>query len=1163
MYRLAGFAFLFYFFLGQVSAQILEPLRNNVGFEEGLEYVTNMVFSADGKFAYTGGDSGLGVFQIANDGRPISIDMIVPLIPEGQSNQIGAVAISHDGKFVYASPESNDIFIYQRNSTTGMLTLQQDFTPPEASLPFLKSFISPDDKFMYVGSGTQIHIFARDLATGALTFVDNQAYDDGSIKDFIMTADGSRLYGVNMQNSSLRGFNRDSGTGKLTNFQTTYLGLSGIYEPLCLAFGTDETSLYVGMNMGIAQFAQNSTTGVMTFTKLFSYPTPELQYYANGPVELKSMSVNSNGTRLDAVAGGGGNLTSWQIDAGTGALSLLQRSNGFGLALFRGPSDILYEPQDDDAHFRWLTETSDGKLVADSTVKGTSLNKGMYQISAQAISTDGQTIFMASKFDSCITAYDAGLGNQNIFTLKSRLNYNKIGASQILQAITTLDQKNLFLLNEGTDLHSLISIATDNNQQLSVQQTLSFSTTIVTMALTSDNRSLYLITADNTLHHVSRSTDGTLTETTQWIEFNGTSLAQVRDLALSADAKYVYLFSAASVFTGSIFVLARDLNTGALSFASKNDLPEGQFGSQIVMGLGDSKLLYLTYGIKIYSLERNPDDGSLAAFVDNPFGSDSNLPPSAKLVIHNDLIFLVNADLETSTPVLKFDADGSIIVYSTLSFPALEFYDFSVGPSEGYLFSPVQPIVYGMTQFGNGVWVHDFVSPQPPAYPVGLKVTPGIRSITVSWKPRPGNNVQYKIYHSLGDAQPGNLPVLAQVSDTTYLDQNLTYPGREYYWVKTVVDGIESIFSPEVSAYPIIPLSDAPTNLAATAGDGFISLTWDASNDADFKEFYVFRSTTGTDEGSYYATTTHPSFKDSAVYDWNTYYYTVDEVHTDFSESLKSPYVTAALVRIPPSQPKDLAFVAGDQSVQLTWAANTESDFNVYVIYRRTTVELQGTNIAGVTGLQYTDNSVVNGTTYVYWLVGADRSNNYSIKSDSVFATPGTGVPNAPTGLTVTLDNSTVNLTWTANTEADLQGYQVFRGITNLTTSAISVGSVTSPHFEDGTPTPGVENYYWVRAVNQQNQVSPFSLPVDLVITGLADKDRMISVFPNPVSDELMITSNQNLTIESLELYDITGSSLHPAWDGHRVGMHGYPAGVYILMINSGTQRLRIKVLKK
>lgn len=167
----------------------------------------------------------------------------------------------------------------------------------------------------------------------------------------------------------------------------------------------------------------------------------------------------------------------------------------------------------------------------------------------------------------------------------------------------------------------------------------------------------------------------------------------------------------------------------------------------------------------------------------------------------------------------------------------------------------------------------------------------------------------------------------------------------------------------------------------------------------------------------------------------------------------------------PPTTPTNLVATAtSSTSVQLTWTASTDNYGVAGYEVRRDggVIGTSGTN-------SYTDNTCSPDTTYSYEVRAFDAVPNYSgWSSPAVVTTPGDTTPPAPpTGLVASAGNAVVNLDWSDNGEADLAGYNIYRGTTSGGPySQINGALVAGSSYSDTTVSNGTTYYYVVTAVD-------------------------------------------------------------------------------------------------
>jgi pectin methylesterase-like acyl-CoA thioesterase len=185
-----------------------------------------------------------------------------------------------------------------------------------------------------------------------------------------------------------------------------------------------------------------------------------------------------------------------------------------------------------------------------------------------------------------------------------------------------------------------------------------------------------------------------------------------------------------------------------------------------------------------------------------------------------------------------------------------------------------------------------------------------------------------------------------------------------------------------------------------------------------------------------------------------------------------------------PAAPPALAATAGDGKAVLNWTAPSDTDVAGYNVYRSGTgtASTSSTKVNGsapVTGSGFADTGLTNGTDYSYVVTAVDAAGNESVASAAARATPVVGdstPPAVPAGLSARLGKSTVTVSWTAVSDADLVGYVVHRSTGSG--AAVTVSGdvpVAGPSFTDSTGTIGTAYRYTVVAVDTAGNESAAS----------------------------------------------------------------------------------------
>ena len=375
-----------------------------------------------------------------------------------------------------------------------------------------------------------------------------------------------------------------------------------------------------------------------------------------------------------------------------------------------------------------------------------------------------------------------------------------------------------------------------------------------------------------------------------------------------------------------------------------------------------------------------------------------------------------------------------------------------------------------------------------PGVVTGLTATGVQTGINLAWTARTEADLAgYNLYRSASATGLYTKLNLTALAGTTYADTT-TVAGSTYYYRVTALDttGNESAVSATASAtHQLPPDTTAPgvvTGLSATGVQTGVNLAWSARTEADLAGYNVYRSATAT--GTFTkvntAVLTGTAYSDTTATAGVPTYYQVTAVDKSGNESARSATATATRPdTTAPGVVTGLTATGVQTGINLAWTARTESDLAGYNVYRSAiaTGSFTKVNTAVITGTTYADTTTVAGSTYYYRVTALDTTGNESAVSATASAThplpPDTTAPVAVTGLTATGVQTGVNLAWTARTESDLAGYNVYRSATATGTfTKVNTAVVTGTTFSDTTATAGVPTYYQVTAVDKSGNES-------------------------------------------------------------------------------------------
>ncbi|MHA2275864.1 MAG: fibronectin type III domain-containing protein, partial [Candidatus Kariarchaeaceae archaeon] len=369
------------------------------------------------------------------------------------------------------------------------------------------------------------------------------------------------------------------------------------------------------------------------------------------------------------------------------------------------------------------------------------------------------------------------------------------------------------------------------------------------------------------------------------------------------------------------------------------------------------------------------------------------------------------------------------------------------------------------------VTFQEIITPGAPQSPL-IAPTGSDGQVSLSWSAPSSDGgspvTDYNIYRSTTSGGP-----YTQVGTTTslsYVDSAVTNGIEYFYVIRAVNVKGEGSDSTEVSDVPIGAPSP-PQNLSGTPGSGQVSLTWEAPVSDGGSAITGYTVKRSENNGGPYSTTVGTTgsltLTDSSVSDGTTYYYIVLANNNNGPSGNSNQF--QATPGSSPSAPQSLAATGGDNQVILNWStplSDGGSPILQYRVYRSLGNNASYINIDNTTAISFVDSTVINGNLY-YYVLTAQNSLGEGAQSNEKNVIPST-IPGQPTGLTVTKNDTFVDLSWTApidNGGATLTGYKIYRNGSLLTT----VGP--SPTTYNDTGLINGKNYvYTVSATNDNGE---------------------------------------------------------------------------------------------
>lgn len=411
----------------------------------------------------------------------------------------------------------------------------------------------------------------------------------------------------------------------------------------------------------------------------------------------------------------------------------------------------------------------------------------------------------------------------------------------------------------------------------------------------------------------------------------------------------------------------------------------------------------------------------------------------------------------------------------------------------------------GGTDSGHSVAV------TPPSAPTSVAATDGLEDVvTITWAASAGA-VSYEVWRSPTSSSAGATLLASGITSLTYDDIPPAYSTNYWYFVKATNTGGTSGFSSSDIGYMVAPPTppSAPTGVNATDGNaGSTTITWTPVSGAT--SYSVWRS---PNSSSAFATSlasglTSPTYDDTTGSYGVTYWYFVKATNSAGTSGFSTG--DSGVANAPGSPPADpTGCAASDTQVhQITVTCTPVSGADTYSVWRNTSASSAGaTQIAsGLTSPSYVDTGISDDTTYYYWFKATNAYGTSGFSNmDSGFS-QATPVPSAPSSVSASDGNiSYIHVAWVSSSYAT--SYSVWRNTSPTSAGATLVEAGTSlTTFDDYTATPGVNYYYFVKAINAYG-TSGFSSASDVgYSTAPVEPPTSVSASDGTYGDKVVIT---------------------------------------------------------
>lgn len=420
-------------------------------------------------------------------------------------------------------------------------------------------------------------------------------------------------------------------------------------------------------------------------------------------------------------------------------------------------------------------------------------------------------------------------------------------------------------------------------------------------------------------------------------------------------------------------------------------------------------------------------------------------------------------------------------------------------------------------------------SNNPPSAPTNVAATAGFRESAVSWTSVSGAT-SYNIYWSTVSPATTSSSKIPNAT-SPYVHVGLTRDQTYYYVVTAIKNSRESAPSTEASVVPVSSGPATPKALAAKAGTGLNTVTWQATEGATSYNLYWSTSNNITKTSNKLAAVTSP-YQHTGLSGGTSYYYAIAAVTGGVEGRLSASVMAQPLL----AAPTTLTAAGENGSNLLDWTPVTGA--TSYNIYWSTNAGVSK-NSTTITAIQrpYRHKGLSNGTNY-YYAVTAIASSVESELSSEVNSQP-EAVPFAWIGA---LSSSTATSGWSTSTttpaSAPIDGG--FNRPISIAVDAKNGYFYTGEHSQSGTTVRRVSKF------NLTTGVYLGSIGYLSASTGTCPASGVASGWCTGGSFASSNTDGGFVWIGSVEVDPATDTLYVSDWGGHKISKFVASTGAFV-----------------